>query len=363
MAGLRLLPPFRRAPRGAAPTNFLQKWSSAVCDCIGFAWCRHLIGDHGKLIITPQQGMASVEVLSGKGSESLAPIELAPSQRSDVALRSYAENSGKRQVVLRIPQQQAVRRRFSLPAAVAENLERVVPSELDRLTPFSAEQVFFDFTAKPSEHKAGMLDIDLAVILRRSCEPWVARLTELGIKPQVIDIEQAWPGQNLLPQALRPRKKRGAFVLNLFLATLVLALALTALGIPLYQKREVVLALGDAERMAQKRANQVVSLRTAVAESRESSRRVVDKRLSAIPVVEIIAELTRIMPDNTWVQNMDIDAGKIQLRGETSQASSLIGLLETSKLFRDVAFSSPVVQVPRSDKERFHLSAKLERGE
>jgi general secretion pathway protein L len=353
----------KKAVRHEPSVSFFRRWLMAVCECLGFSWCKRLMGDHGCLVIMPQDGFASVEIVDGEQVEALPPIELAPTADAAAeASRLYAENMGKRQIVLRIARQQAVRRSVSLPAAVAENLERVIVSELDRLTPFAAEQVFFDFFTQPIPRAAGMLDIDLAVTLRRSSEPWLRRLAELGIKPHAINIEGGWQGQNLLPHAQREKKKKSSLV-TLLLLIVVMALGAVALGIPLYEKRQAVLALGDLERAAQKRANDVVALRTAVTESRETSRRVLDKRLKTIPVVELIAELSHIMPDNTWVQNMDIDDEKMQLRGETSQASSLIGLLEASTMFRDVVFSSPVVQVPRSNKERFHISATLEHGD
>jgi general secretion pathway protein L len=362
LSGVKIFSFGKKNARAEPPAGFFRRWLMAACECLRFSWCKRLLGDHGQMVIMPCDGFAKVEIVDGEQVEALPPIELAPSDDASVeSAGRYADNLGKRQIVLRIARQQAVRRSVSLPAAVAENLERVIASELDRLTPFAAEQVFFDFFTQPAPRGVGMLDIDLAVTLRSFSEPWLRRLAELGIKPHAIDIEGGWQGQNLLPHGQREKKKKNS-LLTLLLLIIVIALGAVALGIPLYEKRQMVLDLGELERAAQKRANHVLALRTAVTETREASRRVLDKRLKTIPLVELIAELSHIMPDNTWVQNMDIDDEKLQLRGETSQASSLIGLLEASTMFRDVVFSSPVVQVPRSNKERFHISATLEHG-
>ena len=48
------------------------------------------------------------------------------------------------QVVLVLPDDQVLRRTVELPLAARENLREVVSFELDRYTPFAAEDVMFD---------------------------------------------------------------------------------------------------------------------------------------------------------------------------------------------------------------------------
>ncbi len=65
-------------------------------------------------------------------------------------------------------------------------------------------------------------------------------------------------------------------------------------------------------------------------------------------------------PDDTWLNRIDIRGNEIQIQGESSTAEMLISLVDSSPLFQNPQFRSPVTQVPRSERERFHLSAELE---
>jgi general secretion pathway protein L len=63
------------------------------------------------------------------------------------------------------------------------------------------------------------------------------------------------------------------------------------------------------------------------------------------------------------VQNLDYRDGEVQIRGESSQAAALIGVLEQAPGFEDVAFRSPVVQVAATGQERFHIAFRYRRVE
>jgi len=77
-------------------------------------------------------------------------------------------------------------------------------------------------------------------------------------------------------------------------------------------------------------------------------------------VLQILAEVTRVLPDNTWLLRFDVNGAEIRLQGQSTAASELIQLLESSPLFQEAQFRSSVVQIPRSDRERFHVSMQLE---
>ena len=73
----------------------------------------------------------------------------------------------------------------------------------------------------------------------------------------------------------------------------------------------------------------------------------------------IIRELTDVLPDNTWLNRLDIDGTQFQIQGQSETAALLIQLIESSPLLYNVRFSSSVVKVPRSITEQFHISADV----
>ena len=77
--------------------------------------------------------------------------------------------------------------------------------------------------------------------------------------------------------------------------------------------------------------------------------------------VQLVDEVSRILPDHTWVSRLDISATELQIQGQSEASSSLIAIVEASPYFENASFSSPVVQVQGTDADRFHLSADVVR--
>ncbi|NCA70797.1 MAG: fimbrial assembly protein, partial [Sphingobacteriia bacterium] len=76
----------------------------------------------------------------------------------------------------------------------------------------------------------------------------------------------------------------------------------------------------------------------------------------------MLRDLTDLLPDDTWLQTLDYNNGELELRGESAQATALIGMLEQAPGFEQVSFRSPVTQVPQTGKERFNISLRLTRA-
>jgi general secretion pathway protein L len=75
--------------------------------------------------------------------------------------------------------------------------------------------------------------------------------------------------------------------------------------------------------------------------------------------VELLEELSRRLPDDTWLFRLEVRDGKVHLQGTSTRASSLIAELEGSAFFQGARFASPVTQDGASGRERFHLSASV----
>ncbi|HAS52556.1 MAG TPA: hypothetical protein DCS21_12775 [Gammaproteobacteria bacterium] len=70
-------------------------------------------------------------------------------------------------------------------------------------------------------------------------------------------------------------------------------------------------------------------------------------------------ELTEILPDNTWLERLQIKGDTLQLIGQSTSASALVSVIEESKWLSGAAFASPVTNDRRTGKERFVLGARV----
>jgi general secretion pathway protein L len=77
-------------------------------------------------------------------------------------------------------------------------------------------------------------------------------------------------------------------------------------------------------------------------------------------VIDLPRELTVRLPMDL-IQNIDLNKGEVQLRGESTQATALIAILEKSSGVHGVTFASPVTQVAQTGAERFNITFQYER--
>ena len=85
-----------------------------------------------------------------------------------------------------------------------------------------------------------------------------------------------------------------------------------------------------------------------------------DRKKSTRLVLELIDELTRLLPDDTWITRLEMNGSEVHIQGQSPAAAALIPLLESSDSLQNARFRSPVTQQPLSDTERFHLSAEIQ---
>ena len=151
------------------------------------------------------------------------------SELSDLepALRRKAAR-GKIGVTVRLPVHAALTTQISLPSAAAANLAEVVRFELDRRTPFAADDV--RFTHRIVGRNQENIEVALTVAHKGVVDEAVAKAAELGVRVHAVDVEGA-PG-NLLPLAEPPRH-RGRMVARAACLA-VLALGAAALYRPVY---------------------------------------------------------------------------------------------------------------------------------
>lgn len=261
-------------------------------------------------------------------------------------------------LVLELPPSWVLSRRLSLPAAARENLRQVIGFELDRITPFKAEQVHFDYLeVADGSSSDDPIVVDVVLVPRARVEPWLEALRQAGAPIDRMAPEEGQAELNLLPSELRARPDIKRMVWKALPGFALLLLLAAALLLPLWQAREVVIDLQQQERQLRRQSGKVLKLREALDTKVEELEQVRDHWQSVPPPLEVLQALTRLLPDDTYLQQMEIKGDRVVLRGLSGQASALIGLLEESPLFTEPHFLSPVTQ--QRGKELFHLETKV----
>ena len=340
---------------------FLRWWRDELVGALPPRWREWLLPDPTVLTIEPEpEGWrvrrlrgGSVEVEDHAGSEpdglALALGRIAPA--ADVVPRQ----------VLLLPASQALRRRIVLPAAAEEHLGQVLSYEMDRHTPFRAAQVYFDFRIQRRDEVARHLAVDLLAIPRGELD---SRLAVLPSGLDAADVaEDGHPaGFNLLPADRRARRVDRRLRLNLILLFGAIVLAWLVMAQSLALREQALEALGEEVAAARSEANQSAALKRQLRDAIDGASFLARRKAEQPVAVDVLAEVTRLVPDDTWLERLSFVGNQVQLQGQSARADKLIGILTESKCMANPQFQGIIQPDGATGKERFSLAAELKTG-
>lgn len=261
---------------------------------------------------------------------------------------------------LLLPASIGLRRRLTLPAAAGERLRDVVAFEIDRQTPFAAADVSFD--ARIVARRGDQLDAELVVVPRAALERATTALGPLAATLAGIDIagdDGHALGVDLLDGARRRRRVDPWRPWNwAFAAVAVVALAM-AMWQMLGNRRAVADAFAAEVQARAQDARKVEAQKRQLVDLVEGMTFLQQTRAARPTAVEVLDELSRRLPDSTYLEKLSIEDDQLLMIGQSSDASALVGQLEGSKLWRSPALTGALQPDPRTRRDRFTLTAQL----
>ncbi len=283
--------------------------------------------------------------------------------------RLHKEIGGSIRYLLCLPPDSVLQRSVMLPMAVEENLRQTLTFELDRLTPFRSDQAYFDFLLGERLTESRQIVVHLAVVSKMVTDVSLQRARMLGLPiagATLIEDLLANDGhtRNFLPVEVRhippsnlPRWRR----VSLIVAALTLLAA--AVGIPILQKRSAAISLLVPLAQAKQAAQETDLLREKLEKLVGIHNSLPNLKWNGHSTFRILEELSRKLPDDTFVIQLDYDGNNVQIQGESASSANLIETLEASPIFKDVSFKSQLIKIQGTGTDRFHISASLEANE
>lgn len=167
------------------------------------------------------------------------------------------------------------------------------------------------------------------------------------------------PRINLLPAALRPlRPSRGQLVTGLMLC-LTLVMGFGFLGAQVWQRERYVRQVSQEIKRLDSEAQSVERLAALASKKKQlvaAVQRIETQGLRSLP---FLRDLTALVPQDAWLQALNMDAQGVELIGQAGTASALIPALEASPWLDHVEFTSPVTK--GQGREQFRLHGAWER--
>lgn len=290
------------------------------------------------------------------------PSAQADSDEARIVFDSLHARDRRRPVGICIPPGQVLRKDIELPLAAGENLNQVLGFELGGYTPFSASQAYFAGNVVREDRETQRLLARLTATPRAPVDRLTGALNAWGVTPHALVVADELAGRgdcvNLLPPERRAPESRLRFWIYGAMVSVTLTLLVALLVIPLWQKRETVIALDPLLAKAQRQAEAVSALKKERDNLIAEYNYPLEQKLTHPPGVLLLEEISRLLPDGTWLQQLDINSGEVSMQGNTQSSSKLIGIFEKSALLQDASFKSPLVKV-QGGEERFQLTATI----
>jgi len=282
------------------------------------------------------------------------------------ALRAKDPRLAKANLIVRLTGQDAIQKELALPSAVKENLAQVVAYELDRYTPFKADQVYFAVKPIDGEHEPGQIRVILVLTPKEKLDALYEDIKTMGMSPLFVDyegapndLEQRYDGYNLLPEQLRDKTASTPRLIYTALVAAVFLLLGIVLAMPVWSEYRTVNVLQEKIDAIEKEAKEVKALQLDIDAMVDETRLLIEEKNAAPSVLDMLNALSALIKDNTWLSYLQYSDGHLQIQGESPAASALLGALEDSELFANARFVSPVTQDKVSGQERFQITVDV----
>jgi general secretion pathway protein L len=272
--------------------------------------------------------------------------------------RRFAARRLSRPIGVRLPRSACLIRQMELPAAARQDFGKILQLDLERATPFRHQDVYRDHFIENGPVRDGKLPVRQVVVKRAVLDPILQQLKSHNIEVDFADCWDDGDKRGLPINLLRggqgepasAARRRSMPALALGLCMLILAGSAVLLGLSKYetalQRLESETASAQAKAVAVNRSLTTAEASlTAVAELRRL-------KASRPPVIRILDELTRLLPDTAWVSFLKIEGDALEVTIVAQSTAELLPLFARSPLFATAALSSPVTYDSGGQSER-----------
>lgn len=266
-----------------------------------------------------------------------------------------------------IPSDQVLVRELDLPLLPLSDVKRMVALDIDRLTPFPADQIYFDADVVSRDQENGRQQVALGVLRRTTAEQVFGFMREHDLAPAAIGVAARngalTPDFDFLSAMRDAQGGDAAHRRSLYWWAAAAALLVINIGFLTYRDSNNLDELRQTVEAQQTRVN--VALRTRDKVSHESARRAEllqsKERMSPMPVLDAV---TKAMPQDAWVSRFEWNGRTVHVRGQRKTSNDILARLEASPILRNArSLSSETRTGPDGNPvQQFDMSADREFG-
>ena len=295
---------------------------------------------------------------------TLTAVPLAAAQLAQLVAKHRKRVPGAL-VALRLPYAECLSRTVSPPSSARARLTDILGLDIERVTPFRRDQVYFDHVIANRPPADGRLVVEQVIVEKARVDPLLGALRGWGIG---VDRVECWKPDGSAPLAVNllaraPVKRNDGGLLTAALALVALLLGVSVLWSDFDRYGR---ALGEIDTQLQLARRDLATLRktrdvqaTAQAQASQLMARKQQRR----PTVAVIDDLARVLPDDSWLTSLHIEGQTVDLFGFSKSTTALVQTLQAGATHApgrgEVRLTAPITFDTGRKAEQFSLRLSL----
>jgi len=250
--------------------------------------------------------------------------------------------------------------RFGLGTTDLAEFNQVLGFEMDRETPFKPEEIYWNHRIDGADRQNGRLSVRLVLLPKANLAPLLTALGRFGIRPRRAEIADGPDAGAYLPlegDGGRTHHPSNRLMWSAAVCCAVLGLAVVV--IPFVRQQIALASLEQQIAVGRTAATEADSLRQEIDRLAGSADFIESERDKAGRPLVVLAAATRVLPDDTYLTEMELQKRKVTLTGRSAAAARLIGPLAADGTFRNPGFTAPVTRVEALHTELFTINSEV----
>lgn len=282
---------------------------------------------------------------------------------------SAGEDRPTQYLAVELPEELVLRRRLVMPAMSDAEISDAVALEIATASPFPPEDTVWGLDVQPMP--SGQRRVDAALASRKQVERHlksIAARLAAATPPGRADAAEIWAlGGEPVPIVLtgfgehhRIGKAAAGRKVAVWLLVVAALLAAAIACTPTAQLRLRALAAVDSLDAVSRKVAPQAAKREALVSASDRLTVLRDLLADRVEPLRVIDAVTKVLPDDTWLQSLRIDGNKVGISGLTLNSAALMQTLGSQSGLHDVRAPTPATRHPGTPKENFNIEFLVE---
>ena len=255
-------------------------------------------------------------------------------------------------IKLLMPADRVLVREIDLPVLPASDMKRMIALDIDRLTPFRADQVVFDAEIISRDTETGRQRVLMGILPKKLAAATIERARSLGIEPSGVGIARTNGGGrssiDFLPALREAEGGTGSRRRAIYWWAAAGVLLVFNIVLFNYRGADALDQLRTAVESQQAPVTVAMRLRDKV--TKEAARRTdLLKEKAQMSPLRVLDAVTRALPNGVWVQRFEWNGKTVHIRGFNKGTPDLLARLESPVLHNAHSLTSDPRQVNQAN--------------